>query len=318
VDEGRAPADVRLRARDWSLVALAVLPFLGLLALPLAPICALGWARWADDDPELDAAHARYLQGERLDDEGRYAEAAEHYRAYVEHTGSTDATALLGYTLHRAGRSAEGEALIDAAFARRPRAHYATYKAHVVVARGGADAALAWLANAALDPAARLEATADFHRQRNEHAAAIPLLRELLALHSGARFASADPLRLPDTIDDVTQGALASSMPVLPDLAECELKTAAFDDADRSAALGVAVGQVLHRDATYAGADYLAAGDVRCRVVRARVAIERAQWAEAEEHLRLARAMASWSGYSGWVRPVEAATAELAARRPPR
>jgi hypothetical protein len=86
-------------------------------------------------------------------------------------------------------------------------------------------------------------------------------------------------------------------------------------DTLRYATLGVAIGQQLNRCKGYYGATEVEAGEVDCRLIRARVFLDRFQWDSAEKVLLLARALTERSGYMGWKQRLASLEAELRAGR---
>ncbi len=303
-------------------ILLAVIGVGGLIVASVfvAPVCMLGFALSCRDDPELDAALDRYFQGHELFDEGRYAEAAEHYRAWKDYEDahdedSSEVTGLIGHALDLAGRTQEAKELIDASLAIEKRWYVCLYKAHFLARHESDESALAWLNEAQLPDASRARAIASFYRERGRYADAIPVLKDLLEQVEGRRFLVDGAIRVPPVIDTATHNQISSLLDPLQDLAENHLQVRDFDAADKYAQLGITVGQILNRDATYAGDKYVEAGDVRCRIVRARVLMQRGEWDASGEEIGFAKAIADWSGYSGSVEAVQSATQELQHRR---
>jgi hypothetical protein len=119
---------------------------------------------------------------------------------------------------------------------------------------------------------------------------------------------------VPDEIDAETKSDFSALEWPLEYLADSELRTGDLDRADETAARGIAVGQLLDRDKTYLDADYIRAGSFECRCVRARVAIARGDLDAAAEHLRFARAYASWGRDTRRMQLIAALEAELPER----
>jgi len=98
-------------------------------------------------------------------------------------------------------------------------------------------------------------------------------------------------------------------------LADCLYRTGAADEALRTATMGVSIGQQLNRCKGYYSDTEVAAGDVGCRLIRARIHLDREQWDEAEKDLRLARVLAEHSSYSGHLKAIERLEQDLSERR---
>lgn len=306
-----------MRARTAACAAIAVI----VIVLAVVRICSCRTVL-SDLEKDKDAALRRYFQGHVLFDEGRYAEAAEHYWAwkrYEEAQGmdSSEVTGLIGHTLGLAGRDAEAIALLDASLAARKRWSVCVFRAHCIARQEGDESALAWLKGIEIDPVDRLRAIAKFLRDRGRYTEAIPVGEDLLERVEGREYLVNGEVVAIEEMDLTTRSKLATLAAPLRELAECALENGDPNAAEHYATLGIQVGQRLNRGATYLGAKYVEAGDMACRLVRARIRMDQADWDGAEREIEWATAMAKLES-SRAVRDLERAMEELSRRRPKR
>lgn len=146
---------------------------------------------------------------------------------------------------------------------------------------------------------------------RNERALE-PLTRamEIPLSVSGLRFDADGWLILDEATRAKPYDAFSSASTAVEELAVCHFELGHLDEAFRTAAMGISLGQHMahrnhYRDETY---------NVVTRILRARVLIAREQWDAASAELELARA-GSDGGYAGWPRTINEVAEELAARR---
>ena len=98
-------------------------------------------------------------------------------------------------------------------------------------------------------------------------------------------------------------------------MAECRLELGDLAGALRAATMGVAIGQQLNRCKGYYEAPEVKAGDVNCRVLRARAMVRLGRLDEAERELELAQPLADRSSYTGYGNALAKARRELLAAR---
>ena len=196
-----------------------------------------------------------------------------------------------------------------------------TEKAEFLRRRDGADAANAWLAQLDQDKTdpkfAYLQASFR-HESCGDPAGAIPFYEEAVRRASarhGFVFDAEGWLVLDEATLHKKNNDYADLWPTLEQLARCRLSTEDVEGALTAATMGVAIGQQLNRCKGYYGAAEVEAGDVSCRVLRARAMIRRGGLDDAARELALARPLAEWSGYSGYAAELQGAARELARAR---
>ncbi len=267
-------------------------------------ITIAGWysdARAYDDWKEaVIASYAVENDGDRLFDEGKYAEAAAKYAEYarlVEQRGEDASITIgeLGRTLDLADRPEEAERHLRASLATAVRPGVCVYMAHFLARRRSPADAIAWAESIALSPEDRAIVLGVFHIERSEPEKALPHLKRLLKLVCGGDIAFDALNRLivgPEPIGDERERRLRSTRDALDALAETSLACGDVDAARRDSAKGISVGRFIDRNLTYRSEIFRTCGSMRCRIVRARIAVAEEAWAKAAEEAAFAQAVA--------------------------
>ncbi|MCA8965402.1 MAG: hypothetical protein H6838_05390 [Planctomycetes bacterium] len=272
-------------------------------------------------DLEHDAALAEYWRGHEEFDAGHHLAAIPHYevwRQYLRQRGSDDSevTGSIAGCLWRGGRHDEALREFDASLARNPRWYVCVEKAHCLAQQDPA-AALDWLRSQPLPPEVRSRAVADFHRQRGNYAAAIAALEDQLRqLDAASHFDAEGHLRgfgLPLPTERHNQ--LASLIEPFEHLAECRFRNGEIDRAEAAARRGLAASQRMLESKGYYEPEQERAGSVPCRLLLARIAMERRAWPLAAEHARLAQLLADRGSYTPHQDAARAVVAEVAQRQ---
>ena len=136
------------------------------------------------------------------------------------------------------------------------------------------------------------------------------MVRIVTARH-GFRFDAEGWLIVDEDVLAKENNDFADYWPTLEDLATCLYELDDTERALRHATMGVAIGQQLNRCKGYYDDVEIEAGDVDCRLVRARLFLQERRLDDAEKEIRLAGVLADRSSYSPAKRAVEQARAEL-------
>jgi len=182
-----------------------------------------------------------------------------------------------------------------------------TLKAHCLLRSAGLEEAVAWLEKlAAAEPEARKfpHILGTFLLEAGEtHRAIGPLQHAVDLACAQQHFAFDDDGWL--ILDEETlakeNNDYAELWPTLESLARALFLDGKPDAARIRATMGIAMGQQLKRCKGYYNETEVEAGDVACRLLRARVFLKHREWVDAERDLRLARALAKRSGTKPWL-----------------
>jgi tetratricopeptide (TPR) repeat protein len=293
---------------------------LGVIAL-ISGACFLYWLPIpARMEPGEKRALAQYFHGHELFDAGEYEKAAHEYMAWErweEDHGedSSETKGLIGHSLDLAGHPDEGLARIEQSLAANRRWYVCIYKASFIARRKSPEAAVAWLEGLDFDPMTRAHMIGTYHKERAEFGSALPYLQKWFELAGGRefRFDASHQVEMPrGPIAAENADGIRSLLEPLEDLAETHLALEDFDEAYRYATMGVSIGRIMHDDArSYAGDRYADAGSVACRIVRTEVLIKRKRYDEARDEITYAAAIAEWGKYSGHLKAVDKARADL-------
>lgn len=270
------------------------------------------WGDAESDREDLKAAAERALES------GRHAEALEKLETLVK-AGGADAYVWLdiGKCRERLGRWEAALEAYDKAIGDGRWWPPYTERARCLANWKGLDAAVEWLEGLAA-------ATPDDHKyprilggllmEEGEIEAAIEQFLEVVRIvtaRHGFRFDAEGWLIVDEDVLAKENNDFADYWPTLEDLATCLYELDDTERALRHATMGVAIGQQLNRCKGYYDDVEIEAGDVDCRLVRARLFLQERRLDDAEKEIRLAGVLADRSSYSPAKRAVERARAEL-------
>lgn len=285
---------------------------LGALATPYA-LFFLGGAALGPTPGRAEAE-----RGEELLRQGQYGPALEQLqRAAAE--GYED-----GYVQISAAKCLEGLGRLDEADAAFDRAigdgkWWPPYqeKARFLLRTSGPDAATAWLAALDQDPRdhkfpyLQAEFLCDSVGDRRGAVGFYEEAARRAAARHAFRFDDDGWLLLDGATLQKQNNDYADLWPTLEHLAACRLSLEDLPGALRAATMGVAIGQQLKRCAGFYDAPEIEAGDVACRVLRARVMVRLARLDEADRELEFARVLATRSGSTAYEAAIRTAQREL-------
>lgn len=318
MSQPRAPAEPSAPRAPWGAAFVIAVTLLaaGALATPIA----LFWIGFQIGGPVPGEQQAE--KGSDLLESGAFGPALEQLREAISLGYDNSYVQLdLAKTLEGLGRLDEAESAFDAAI---DGGHWwppYTEKAEFLQRRDGTDAANAWLAGLDEDTTdhkfAYLQASFR-HRSCGDRAGAAPLYEEAVRRASarhGFRFDAEGWLLLDAPSLQKENNDYADLWPTLKDLADCRLELGDLQGALRAATMGVAIGQQLKRCKGYYEAPEIEAGDVNCRVLRARAMVRLGRLDEAERELDLAQPLADQSSYTGYRTALTKVRRELLAAR---
>ena len=316
--EPRAPAKLTAPRAPWGVAFVIAVTLLaaGALATPIA----LFWIGFQFGGPVPGEQQAKH--GSELLQSGAFGPALEQLREAISLGYDNSYVQLdLAKSLEGLGRLEEAESAFDAAI--DDGRWWPPYidKAEFLRRRDGTDAANAWLAQLdedTTDPKfAYLQANFR-HFSCDDRAGAVTFYEEAVRRASarhGFWFDGEGWLQLDAATLQKENNDYADLWPTLEYLATCRLELGDLAGALRAATMGVAIGQQLNRCKGYYGAPEVEAGDVNCRVVRARAMVRLGRLDEAERELELAQPLADWSGYTGYRTALATARRELKSAR---
>lgn len=275
--------------------------FIGALAgLLLAPLLLLGWAM---SDPVYEQQQRHLERGRARLKEERFAAARAEFEASL--ALRTDVYGVLGVArcTDRLGDYRSALTHFDRAIAMSP-GWYQPYmeRADCIERNEDAAAVTAWyseLEQREGDIATFRYLLGYHHMQHGRPSEALPALRTALdavMARQRVRFDDDEQLGPASRIAAMEQNDLADLWPKPTYIAECYLAAEQLEEAYRWATRGVSLHQHLERSKGYSSPARIDAGDTDCRLLRARIHMERAEWAAAEEELAHARAFTdTWS-----------------------
>lgn len=256
----------------------------------LTPICAFGWGAFHDMDH--DAAERHFEKAREFKKQGKWVEARTEYEAaFALHDGTYY---LLGIAecCDRLGEYDRAIELYDRSIA-RSNGWYQPYfdKASCIERNHGEDAVNAWygeLEQKEGDVAKYRYLLANHHMDHGRPGKALPCFHQALALTMRTQrveFTDDDELAPLERIRVMEQNDLASMWPTVTYIAQCYYRTGDKDKAYRWATRGVSLHQHLCRVTGYCTAAQIEAGDTACRLLRARIHMDRREWDAAQAEI---------------------------------
>jgi len=261
-------------------------------------------------------------QASELVERGEFGPALEQLREAISLGYDNSYVQLdLAKSLEGLGRLEEAESAFDAAI---DDGHWwppYIEKAEFLRRHDGTDTANDWLAQLdedTTDPKFAYLQAEFRNRSCGDRAGAASFYEEAVRRASarhGFRFDAEGWLQLDAATLQKENNDYADLWPMLEYLAACRLELGDLAGALRAATMGVAIGQQLNRCKGYYGAPEVEAGDVDCRVLRARAMVRLGRLDEAERELDLAKPLADRSSYTGYRTALATARRELLAAR---
>lgn len=267
---------------------------LGFGLLFVLPVVMLGWSL---HDPDYEAQQAHLARGRELGEQGRWQEAIKEYRAALGYGDEVYAMLGVARCKDHLGDYPAALEMFGNAIDRNP-GWYQPYmeRAHCIERNEGAAAVAAWYAELERregDVVKYRYLLGSHHMECGRPAEALPHLLHVVDLileRQRVTFTEDDQLAPAARIAEMEQNDLADLWPDVTEVAQCYLRTGQPDLAWRWAARGVSLHQHLCRSKGYCSPEQIEAGDTSCRLLRARIHMDRREWDAAERELRHAQA----------------------------
>ncbi len=274
-------------------LVVSVLMVVSVLLIPLMWLVNMSGRH----DPVDQEQQLHFERGRELSREHRWQEAHAEYQAALKLRDNVYGVLGIAGCTDRLGDYPGALALYDRAIGMNVD-WYQPYRerAYCIERNEGPPAVASWYAELEQregDVAKYRYLLGSHHMELGRPAAALPdLLAALDEIMRRQRvtFTRAEQLAPPERIAEMKQNDLADLWPHLTYIAECYLNTSQPDEAYRWATRGVSLHQHISRRKGYCSPAEIEAGDAACRLLRARIHMNRNEWDAAERELAYAEA----------------------------
>ncbi len=275
------------------MIVMGVGVVLGVGFLLMGPMLFLGWSM---HDPVFEEQRLHLKRGYELSKEQRWEDARSEFQVALDLRDDVEGVLGLALCTDHVGDYQGALALYDRAIRVNPE-WYQPYmeRAECIERNEGPAAVAAWYAELEQrdqDAVKYRYLLGHHHMERGRPSEALVHLHAALdAVMQRQRvtFTDDDQLAPLARIAEMEQNDLADLWPDVTYIAQCYLKTGRSDEAYRWATRGVSLHQHLNRCQSYNSSAQIEAGDTQCRLLRARIHMDREEWGAAERELAHAR-----------------------------